>query len=108
MRAELYHQTSSIQAMHWWMRSREELSLELLKRYGVEPGCAHLDIGCGPGHVLGLRESLRPSLVVGLDLSPIALGLARKAHPDAVLMRADVTNRLPFRDETFDVARFSA
>ena len=104
MRAELYHQTSSIQATHWWMRSRYELSLELLNGYGVVPGCAHVDIGCGPGHDLGLLKSLRPSLVVGLDLSPIALGLARKAHPHAILIQADVTNRLPFRDETFDVA----
>jgi SAM-dependent methyltransferase len=104
MRAELYYQTSSIQATHWWMRSRQELSLELLKRFGVSSACTHVDIGCGPGHDLGLLASLKPSRVVGVDVSPIALRLARQAHPQAELIQANISDPLPFRDEAFDVA----
>jgi SAM-dependent methyltransferase len=40
---------------------------------------------------------------VGLDLSPIALGLAREKAADARLVRADIARRLPFADSTFDL-----
>jgi SAM-dependent methyltransferase len=104
MRTELYHQTYSVQATHWWMRSRRKLSIELLTRFGVPAGCSHLDIGCGPGQNLGLLDHLNPSRVVGIDVSPIALELAHKGHPRADLIRANINNSLPFRDEVFDVA----
>ena len=104
MRAELYQQTFAIQATHWWLRSRRVLSLELLQRFGVAMGCEHIDIGCGPGANLGLLDSVKPSRVVGIDVSPIALASARKAYPEAELVQADANNNLPFHDEAFDVA----
>jgi ubiquinone/menaquinone biosynthesis C-methylase UbiE len=61
----------------------------VLHRYGdrverfladaVKPGCRVLDVGCGPGlHTRGLDASVD---VVGTDLSPEMLELARRARP---------------------------
>ncbi|QSQ20904.1 class I SAM-dependent methyltransferase [Pyxidicoccus parkwayensis] len=45
----------------------------------VKPGCRVLDVGCGPGlHTRGLDASMD---VVGTDLSPEMLELARHARP---------------------------
>ena len=104
MRAKLYEQTFSSQTNHWWMRNLRKLSFELLKNFGVEAACQHIDIGCGPGRNLDLLDSFKPSRVVGIDLSPIALEMARKACPDADLVRVNASNQLPFADATFDVA----
>ena len=86
------------------MRNLRKLSFELLKNSGVETACKHIDIGCGPGRNLDLLDSFKPSRVVGIDLSPIALEMAHKACPDADLVRANASNQLPFADATFDVA----
>ncbi len=51
-----------------------------------------------------MLDSLNPTLVVGVDLSPVALSLAAKAAPSATLVRADINQRLPFVDDSFDVA----
>jgi ubiquinone/menaquinone biosynthesis C-methylase UbiE len=104
MRAEAYQQVFSIQTAHWWGRNRRKLALDLLLRFGVGSGCRHIDVGCGTGQNLGLLDGLRPSCVVGLDISPIALNLARKAHPLCQLVRCDVNDELPFAEKSFDVA----
>ncbi len=50
-----------------------------------------------------MLESLHPSQTVGVDLSPIALSLAKDCAPSATLVAADINQRLPFADESFDV-----
>lgn len=68
-----------------------EALFPVLHRYGdrverflaeaVTPGCRVLDVGCGPGlHTRGLDPSVA---VVGTDLSPQMLELARRARPGA-------------------------
>ena len=104
MQPEVYQQVFSVQTTHWWGRNRRILSLDLLRRFGVPQHCQYIDIGCGTGQNLGLLDSLRPSRVVGLDISPIALEFARKACPGCELVRCDINRELPFPDETFDVA----
>lgn len=101
---ELYSQVFSIQTRHWWGRNRRKLSLDLLTKFGLTAGCRHLDIGCGTGQNLGLLHDLTPAQVVGVDLSPIALALARKAAPRCDLVRLDLNYPLPFPDRSFDVA----
>ena len=39
------------------------------------------DIGCGPGHITAFLAG-RGASVVGIDLSPAMIDLARRAHPD--------------------------
>jgi SAM-dependent methyltransferase len=51
-----------------------------------------------------MLDSLEPSRVVGIDLSPIALSLAEIYAPAATLVCADINQRLPFADGEFDVA----
>jgi SAM-dependent methyltransferase len=44
----------------------------------VPPGRSVLEVGCGQGNLLA---ALRPSLGVGIDLSPRMISLAEKKHP---------------------------
>jgi len=104
MHPALYAQVFAVQRDHWWGRNRRSLSFGLLKKFGLDAGCRHLDIGCGTGQNLRFLEQLRPSLTVGVDVSPIALSFARKACPACQLVRLDVNRTLPFPDNSFDVA----
>jgi SAM-dependent methyltransferase len=103
MYIETYHMLATRQATYWWHRARRAMGVGLLRRYGVSRGCRWLDLGCGPGGNLGMLNSLTPELVVGVDLSPIACGLAKTLAPGAVLVRADIGRGLPFSDDSFDL-----
>jgi SAM-dependent methyltransferase len=103
MHPETYRMLAAREESYWWHRARRKMSLDLLRRHGAGPGCKWLDLGCGPGGNLGLLDPLGPSLVAGLDLSPIALGIAATKKPDASLVRADISRMLPFADGAFDV-----
>jgi SAM-dependent methyltransferase len=104
MRPEAYTTLAERQKTYWWHRARRALALSLLTRYGLQPSCGWLDIGCGPGGNLNLLDSLHPNLVAGIDLSPVALELAAKNAPMATLVASDINLEFPFLDATFDVA----
>ena len=53
--------------------------IEQLYRFAVPPGATVLEIGCGSGDLLA---ALRPSVGVGVDLSPQMVELARSRHPE--------------------------
>ncbi len=64
-----------------------------------------LDAGCGPGRttaILAARTALlaEPSSVIGLDLSPGMLGVARRDHPELEFRVGSMT-ALEFPDESF-------
>jgi SAM-dependent methyltransferase len=61
-----------------------------------------LDVCCGTGAGLRVLESLCQGPVTGVDFSTGMLAQARRAHPDAGLVRADV-RAIPFAG-TFDLA----
>src|SRR5919199_2263091 len=70
-------------------------------------GMRVLDVGCGPGTItVGLAETVAPGRVVGLDLEPSVLAVARAhatAHSTAnVAFEAGSATTLPFPDGTFD------
>jgi 2-polyprenyl-6-hydroxyphenyl methylase/3-demethylubiquinone-9 3-methyltransferase len=69
---------------------------------GIGSGGARvLDAGCGGGLVAkGLIDA--GMSVVGLDLSVLALGVARRAAGDGFRPAAGRIERLPFADESFD------
>jgi SAM-dependent methyltransferase len=90
------------QKTYWWHRARRWMTLALLRRHGIRGG-RWLDLGCGPGGNLELQTELGSTLTVGLDLSPIALDLARRAEPQAQLVRATANGHLPFADRSFDL-----
>jgi ubiquinone/menaquinone biosynthesis C-methylase UbiE len=60
-----------------------------------------LDVGTGTGFVAGLAAERFPEAeVVGVDLSPRMVELARRSHPGVRFEVADAS-RLPFRDGSF-------
>ena len=103
MKPETYHMVAARQAFYWFSRARRTMAGLLLRRAALSPGFRLLDLGCGPGGNLRMLDALRPGLVVGVDLSPLALSLARKAASSANLVCADLSKPLPFADESFDV-----
>jgi SAM-dependent methyltransferase len=81
-----------------------EWAPHLVKAAGVVPGHAVLDVACGTGVVartaadrLGGRGK-----VVGVDLNPAMLAVARRLRPDIEWRQADAAD-LPFPDDSFDV-----
>ena len=71
---------------------------------GVAPGHAVLDVACGTGIVA--REAARRvgerGQVVGVDLNPAMLAVARRLRPDIEWRQAEAAE-LPFADGSFDV-----
>jgi ubiquinone/menaquinone biosynthesis C-methylase UbiE len=95
-----------------WRFGEYPLFRELSGLYGEHDGEAVLDYGCGPGNdVTGFAIHTNARRIVGVDVSPSALRLARHrltlhgVGPDRVeLVRLtdDRVARLPFEDATFD------
>jgi SAM-dependent methyltransferase len=104
MRPEMFAYLAEKQSTYWWNRARRSMGEALLRRYGATANGRWLDVGCGPGGNLIIADTFEPNLVVGVDLSPLALELARSNLPHARLVRADISRGLPFADATFDVA----
>ncbi|MGW4893366.1 class I SAM-dependent methyltransferase [Kitasatospora sp. NPDC004240] len=72
----------------------------------VEPGDSVADLGCGPGHVTGWlveRTAGRGVDVVGVDLSPGMVEVARREHPEADFRVGDLLE-LPAKDGEFAAA----
>ncbi len=68
-----------------------------------ESGIA-IDVGCGSGELLRIVRARRPQLeVVGCDLAPEFLTIARRRHPGARLVSGDA-ERLPLRGGKADAA----
>jgi SAM-dependent methyltransferase len=101
MQQDAYRLLAQRQDAYWWHRARRLLSRLLLRRFGLPGSVRWLDIGCGPGGNLDMLAAWRPELAVGIDLSPLALTLARQGRPQARLIRADINHDLPFADATF-------
>lgn len=70
---------------------------------GDVEGCHVLDAGCGSGPLAAALRA-RGAVVSGFDLSPSMLALAReRLGGDADLRVADLSERLPYADDSFDV-----
>lgn len=79
--------------------SRKPFDRELLDAFAaVVPKASALDVGCGPGHV-GRHLSERAMDVVGVDLSPCMIEVARRLNPALRFEVADMRN-LPAGDAT--------
>jgi ubiquinone/menaquinone biosynthesis C-methylase UbiE len=74
----------------------------LLDAAGVERGSRVLDVGTGPGYVAA-RAAARGASVLGVDLSPGCIDLARRLHPELEFRQGDA-HRLSLPDASFDAA----
>jgi SAM-dependent methyltransferase len=81
-----------------------EWAPHLVDAAGVAPGNTALDVACGTGVVA--REAARRvgdrGRVVGVDLNPAMLAVARRLQPDIEWREGDAA-ALPFADGSFDV-----
>jgi len=99
MNPEEYGRIARLEGGHWWYRGMGDVALGLLEGVKLSRPALILDAGCGPGGTSARFKGL--GRVVGLDLAPEALSLARR-HGLAGLVRASVT-ALPFGNAAFDL-----
>lgn len=96
-----YQRLFENEQQHWWFRARRAITQALLDHYltPVRGRRRILDAGCGTGGNLQLLR--RYGRVVGLDLSPLALSLARTRTTDGISLSRGSLLALPFADERF-------
>lgn len=100
---EVYAPTLPRRFFSFEMIKRRELVVRLLHKYmtaGAQPRI--LECGCGPGGILG-EVATRPCRLTGIDINPRHLARARSDVGENVAwIQADV-EKLPFRDQAFDI-----
>jgi ubiquinone/menaquinone biosynthesis C-methylase UbiE len=74
----------------------------LLEVAEFSPGQHVLDVACGPGH-LAAAAAARGAAAHGLDFSAAMVGIARKTHPEIVVIEGDAED-LPYPDSMFHAA----
>ena len=77
---------------------------QILKLLDIKAGDRLLDVGCGIGYLSGLARDCGAE-VVGIDMSPLALGHAR-AQVSGGFVNAGA-GELPFADNSFDKVIFA-
>ena len=80
----------------------EELLKEIARELNIKENDLILDAGIGTGN---LARFLRGKVgkIIGLDFSQEALDICKKKNPTIKLILHDLTQRLPFRDDTFNI-----
>ncbi|MCH8989037.1 MAG: class I SAM-dependent methyltransferase [Chloroflexi bacterium] len=67
------------------------------------PGAKVLDVGCASGGFFNIMRTFEPNIeYTGIDLSEVALELARNRYPEAKFVLTEGFD-LPFEDNTFDL-----
>lgn len=93
-----------------WVDIQEPLQRPLyeaiLDALALQPGQSLFDAGCGSGVVCVLAAN-RGFDVTGLDASSAFIEVARQRCPSGRFAVGDLSERLPFADESFDGAMFS-
>lgn len=93
-----YEIEAKVERDHWWFKGRRKILGRLLSELPAIPGDARvLDVGCGTGANAAVLAN-GGQYSVGIDASPIPLGLSRGGH--SAFVRGDA-ERLPFGDGSF-------
>lgn len=94
--ADVYDRIVKESGGHQYLYTKETLG----KLDGIIPRNGKIiDIGCGTGHV---AESLNGREWYGVDISPKSVEYAKNFYNDVKV--GDATSRIPFKDDSFDVA----
>jgi ubiquinone/menaquinone biosynthesis C-methylase UbiE len=78
-----------------------ELLASICEELRPEPGSLVLDIGSGTGNLAGRLKAMG-CRVVALDFCPDALACHRAKRDDSHLVLGDLTQGLPFKENSFD------
>ena len=99
-----YVTLSRLEEDYWWYVGLKRLVLSMVRKYApLNAASKVLDIGCGTGGTLSFFEEQEPGpRFYGVDLSPLAIDLARE-RCRSTLVRGSV-NELPFPAAFFDLA----
>lgn len=97
---EFYNQYWQERGQSKGLRLRYRIFLDWLK-----PGSQVLDLGGGDGHLGEILTKEKNCQVTILDLSAVAIAIAKKRGLDARIGNLD--DKLPFADKTFDVVVLS-
>jgi SAM-dependent methyltransferase len=89
------------------LAQRDWKVLHFLRTFGFMPLADRsiLDVGCGTGSFLRdfLRWGANPARMVGVDLRPAVLDIARRSLPADVELLCESATALPFRDASVDL-----
>ncbi|MDQ2651014.1 MAG: class I SAM-dependent methyltransferase [Actinomycetota bacterium] len=94
MAADAYEAMARVERTQWWFRAKRHLVADALARHQIASDKPIVDVGAGTGGLLHHLDGRGP--IVGLELDPEALTLARAAVPGVPLVQA-VAERLPVR-----------
>ncbi len=87
-----------------WAAYVEASVRETLRRVDLRPHDSILDVGCGTGALLDAVSTRVPGArLVGIDLSPAMLAVARRRLGDRAALVAAEAGRLSFHDRSFDL-----
>lgn len=104
MERETYEVEAQVERDHWWFRGRRRILTRLLRDLSpaLPPHARALDVGCGTG-ANGPVLAQRGLFAVGLDASPVPLGLAGTGdRGHAARVRGDAA-QLPILDASLDL-----
>lgn len=79
----------------------QELTREIINNLEIKEGDSILDLGSGTGNI-ALEVEKKGAIVVGIDSSEEGVRLHKKKLPKSLPIQGDITNKLPFNDNTFD------
>lgn len=106
MRVDLYKDLYQKESYYWWHVGKRRLVVSLIKEYVLskkpeKKKLKILDVGCGSGKLMDdLKDFGRVS---GVDSSKKALTFCEQRGLRNIY-RADISDKLPFPEETFDLA----
>lgn len=84
---------------YWWFVSRRELVDALVRQLPLSPKAIVVDVGCGTGATAAQLQKY--GMVIGVDISPLALSWSRQRGLNNLLLAA--AERLPIAHESADV-----
>ncbi len=88
----------------WDDHSEDELAhiASLLSRLTIKPGSKVLDLACGTGIITGPLHERFDAEVLGFDISPEMIRIAKEKYKGAIGIRFEVGDFFNGLDETFD------
>ena len=101
MQADEYRKLAETEDRMWYFRALHRRRAHWLARLRPDGPARVLDAGCGTGGFIRMLRAERPEwTVTGVDLSPLAVALARE-RTGAEIVEGSLT-ALPFGDGSFD------